>query len=366
MNSISTGTNTTTGFTETIVLSGTDFSSIGNGDAFFDPGESIIICENITILECAGTASFFSYYWGCNGDQCQTLSDGANIIFPGESPNLVFTKWSGYDRGTGGGGNNGSCFGNNGTGDFPAQLTITNNGTGDAYNTNIDLFQGWSTGMAGNYYSSLNTASFTYSINGSTPQPLTFDQTYASNTKSCLPASPIGRVKFSFDTIQTTDTIVINWNHFTCCQDVCSNNERKHLLGWRFEGTFENKCAEEYPIILQQGIYTSYYRHSISLDQSPGTLFGSSSGTMSFLTTNFEFPFPNNASNRVFYYEIVLPPCLTVDPATFIVRNYQNTVIGGTPDSVVTSSTGDTMKVFYASPIGGTQSTYSQYSLCDI
>lgn len=359
VNSVSVGTNTTTGFTENIVLNGADFTTVGNGDNLFDPGESITICENISIVQCAGTASFFSYYWGCNGQQCQTLTDGANIVFPGEAPNLVFTKWSGYSRGTGSGGNNGSCFGNNGTGDFPASLTITNSGTGTAYNTNIDLFNGWTTYMISNYYSSFNLASFTYTLNGGTPQPLTFDQTYNSSNKACLPANPIGRVKFSFDSIQTTDTIVISWNHFTCCEDdgVCRNSERRHLLGWRFEGTYENKCADEYPIVLQQGIYTSYYRHRMSLDQSPGTLFGTSSGTMRFLTSNFEFPFPNNSTNRVFWYEIILPSCLIVDPATFIVRDYQNSVIGGIPDSVITN--GDTMRIYYDRPIGGTQSTVS-------
>ncbi len=92
--SVDVGTISTSGLTELIVLTGADFTAIGNNDNIFDPGETIIICETVNITACVGTASNFKYYWGCNGSVCQELTDGANVVFPGEIPNLRVIKWN--------------------------------------------------------------------------------------------------------------------------------------------------------------------------------------------------------------------------------------------------------------------------------
>ncbi len=350
--SVDVGSLTNSGNSETIFISGQDFLTVGNGDSLLDPGEQIVICETVEVLSCSDVSSNFSYYWGCGGLDCQNLADAANVIFPGEVPDLVFTPSTDYSNSA----TNGACYGNNTNGDFGAHLQIHNDGTGTAYGVEIDLFQGWTTSMYSNYYSSLNTNSFTITRNGGTPQPLTFDTTYSSTTKSCLPANPIGRVVFTIDSIGVDDTITIDFNHYTCCyDDACVGNARHHMLGWRFRGEYFNKCNSRYPIVLTQGIYTRYYDQIIVVDQSPGTMIGSSTASVSFINSRFTYsPFPRNTANDLFSYEIILPPCLSMVNGSFNQKNHLGNNLAA-PDSIVTS--GNIVRVYYSSYVGGTQST---------
>lgn len=227
-----------------------DFASIGNHDNFLDPGESIIICEDIDIVSCSDAQSTYKYRWGCNSEVCQELTDAANITFNSETPHLKFTPWDGFSNNANTGlGTN--CYGNNTNGDFPSSLTIVNDGSGDAVNTVIDVadnYGGSSAWVSTNYYSSINISSLTIEVNGGGAVPFSPISTYAGVSKSCLPPDPKHGFVMNLDTIAPGDTIILRWNHFTCCPQVCDNNKRRSFLRWRFRGGYENKCGIDYDI----------------------------------------------------------------------------------------------------------------------
>jgi hypothetical protein len=350
----------------------TDFSAIGNGNGLFDPGEQLIICETIEIIQCANAQSIYSCGWGCNGVVCQTSTNAANIVFDAETPNIQIARYvdfssvpdpmnpaSTFD------GLGGDCYGNNATGDFASWIVISNTGSGDAIATSIEIGQGWNgltQFMFPDYYSSLNAASFTIEINGGGQVPLTLLTTTPSNAKACLPANPIGAVSFIVPLIAPGDTVIVRWNHFTCASEYCENNNRRHLLHWRLQGSFQNNCEQNFTIPRTQlipgtpGAY--FYRNGITLDNSPGTLLGNSSGNVRFLMENGEFSWlPFNSVTDQYVYQIILPDnCLEVDISTFEVRNHLN-VLQAPPNSVVVN--GDTVNFIYNIPMTGTQWSFN-------
>ena len=68
---------TVNGAENSISLSNSDFQLVGNGDSFFDPGESITINEILRAIGCNSTQSDIYTQYGCNG----TIYDG-NSVFP--------------------------------------------------------------------------------------------------------------------------------------------------------------------------------------------------------------------------------------------------------------------------------------------
>lgn len=344
------------------LLSASDFATIGNGNGTFDPGESITICETIEIISCSNAQSVYNYRWGCNNTVCQQLSDAANVVFESETPNLVFTPWNSFTNNTTNGlGTN--CYGNNGNGDFPSSLTIVNNGTGDAINTLIDVggafssHTGW---VYTNYYSSINIASLTIEINGGGQQAIVPVSTANGQSRPCLPASPKNGFVLNIPLIEPGDIVVIRWNHFTCCIDYCENATRKHLLHWRFRGSYTNRCGINYDIPQSNSLPNSggsyYYRNQLSADVVPGTMINGETSTVTFMAVNSEFNLPRSSNHR-FKYRLILPDgCLNVNTNSLVIRNHLGVVQGHVP---TVELTGDTVDFVFTSIPMGTQWTIS-------
>lgn len=340
-----------------------DFSTVGNGNNTFDPGESITICETIEIVSCTDAQSVYNYRWGCNNEVCQQLSDAANVVFNSETPNLVFAPWNSFTSNAANGlGNN--CYGNNANGDFPSSLTIQNNGTGDAVNTLIDIAGAWSGSTAWiqtNYYSSINISSLTIEINNGGQQPLVPVSTQNGQSKPCLPANPKNGMTINIPLIEPGDVVVIRWNHYTCCVDYCENAVRKHLLHWRYRGNYSNNCGTSYEIPQSNALPNSggsyYMRNQITPDIVPGTMVDNESSTVTFMAVNSEFPFPRTNNHR-FKYRIILPDsCLNVDQSSLVIRNHLGVVQGQHIPTVETA--GDTVDFVFTTIPMGTQWTIS-------
>lgn len=340
-------------------FSANDFLTVGNQNGVLDPGESITICETILIRSCSNAQSGYVYSWGCGGQVCQSMTDAANIVFDSETPNLIITRQAAFNNGANGLGTN--CYGNNANGDFPSSVRITNTGQGDAKDVMIHIGQGGNeilTLINTNYYSSLNISSFTIEINGGGQQPLVPATTTAGAAKPCLPANPKAAAKFIIPLIRPNDVVVIRWNHYTCCADYCEYDTRRYLLHWQLEGEYKNNCGDVFPIVrtgnLPGNHGSIYYRNTQVLDNSPGTMLGSGTASVSFLSLNAEFAIPRNASHE-FIYQLILPDnCLQVDLNSFIVRDYLRNPVGS-PTSIV--NMGDTIEFHYNSLAVGTQST---------
>jgi uncharacterized repeat protein (TIGR01451 family) len=152
INAVNRGTRITQGNTEIITLSGADFTAIGNGNQLFESGESITICENVTVNNCVSVQSSFTAGWGCHNQVCQYVTSNANVIFPNLTPNLTVTHQPSQS----------ACYGLNQPNQ--QQLTITNNGQGRATNVVINIFQSTGSAFSGSMTSYIDANSFTYQI----------------------------------------------------------------------------------------------------------------------------------------------------------------------------------------------------------
>lgn len=356
------GTSTATTNGTVHLFTAADFSTIGNGNSTLDPGESITICETIEIVSCTDAQSVYNYSWGCGNETCQQLSDAANVVFNSETPNLVIVPWNSFTNNAANGlGTN--CYGNNANGDFPSSLTIVNNGTGDAINTLIDIAGAPSTStawMQTNYYSSINISSLTIEINNGGQQPLIPVSTQNGQSKPCLPANPKNGLTVNIPLIEPGDQVVIRWNHYTCCVDYCENTVRKHLLHWRYRGSYSNNCGTNYDIPQSNALPSSggayYMRNQITPDIVPGTMVDNESSTVTFMAVNSEFTFPRTNNHR-FKYRVILPDlCLSVDPGSLVIRNHLGVVQNHVP---AMQTSGDTVDFVFTSIPMGTQWTVS-------
>jgi gliding motility-associated-like protein len=140
---VSSPNGTVIGSTPTILnleINGADFQQIGDGDAFFELNEEIVIKENITITDCGilvpVSPSLVNISWGC-GDICQTISANprVNILQAQNNPDLVIESIYHLPE---------DFCGNQKNRQF---LKIKNIGNGLATNTLVELNLGQATGL---------------------------------------------------------------------------------------------------------------------------------------------------------------------------------------------------------------------------
>ncbi len=349
---ISTGTLVSYPGVDSIFLSGADFSTIGDLDTLWDPGESIVLCQTIDILECFNPESIISYAWGCEGSTCQELTSSANIVFPGEIPNLSITATNDY----------GTCLGE--PGEFSSSLELINEGTGIAYNVMVEIIQGSGIDGYATMYSSMDTNSFVADYNGSvmtSGDGYLIDSTWLGTTLPCLAGPTFRKVWVVIDSIMPNDTVNFNWEWHTCCYDYsCTPNSRKHMLRWTFKPTYYNRCGQEYTDVIRNGHGWLYFRQDIT-GTSPSNIFDGESGTFSFENNNYEYNIPRDTDNDLFRYEVIIPPCLNYDPGTFSIVNFDGDATY-TPYLTETSVGGDTINFYFdnlPTPWGLAQGTTS-------
>lgn len=348
INGTNLGTITTNGSTKEILLTGADFVTIGNMDNVFDPGETIEICEQISVVSCEATSSQYKYFWGCNNQICQELTDGANVTFPGEIPNVEMIRNNSF-RTINSDWNNSPittdrlCFTSS---PYTSSITIRNTGTGTAYDFLAKI----------NTYHSSSATGFDVSniqmqrrMIGQSAQDLPFNRDslinptrYGSGWSSCLPPESVGNIDFIIDSIQPNEEYVITWEWFSCFDHKdCSN--RQHMYLWYYQGDYKNKCGQDYEVLRTGGSYWIYYDHNFTLDNSPGTIFGANTSTIRYVNNRWRHWIPRNDSNDLFRFEIILPPCLVYEPNSFVITRTDGVEI--LPDNV--SFSGDTINIFY-------------------
>ncbi|MCB0703884.1 MAG: gliding motility-associated C-terminal domain-containing protein [Saprospiraceae bacterium] len=82
------GTFQVLGNVASITLDASDFMSIGDGDGFFEQGESITLSESVTILDCQPGDSQWDIGWGCNNEVCASVFQNADVTVLTELPSL--------------------------------------------------------------------------------------------------------------------------------------------------------------------------------------------------------------------------------------------------------------------------------------
>jgi len=328
------GVLTNIGMTAKIILNGTDFLGVGDGDNLFESGESITICETITVLNCIAASSAFKAFWGCSVNACQSSVSSANVLFPNYLPILVITPISSMN----------SCIGAGNA--SPQQLKIINKGLGNAVNVQLEIFQATGGGYNGNVGSNIDAASFTIQtgINAS-PASITPNSTVATNALGCM-TNPKGKVLFILPLINAGDTIYLKWNSYSCCSNACTNSGQSYINGWRYKGSYQNICTNTYVIAEAWGrVYSQIYGALVN-DGSPSTLTNGQTGTFNFLFSNYTNSYPAGPGAH-WKFEFTLPPFACLSYSNIRILHF-NGVSTWTPNTVTTS--GSTVTAIFNSP----------------
>ena len=215
---------------DTISLSGSDFASIGNGDAYFDLGETIVLTQKLVLSGCNATTvtSSINAHWGCEGDIITTPTSYGHVSLQLKSPNIVSTIEN----------NENTCAGLS-----SKSLLLVNTGQGYARNIAIQIYKS----SGGNYdediFSALDAASFTYKM-GASGSPVSFSPTTTPTRDdgyySCLGSNPIGQVDYilPFD-LAPSDSVIIEWDVLQCCISSCLGQGN---TGWKYSVDYEDYC----------------------------------------------------------------------------------------------------------------------------
>ncbi len=335
INAVNKGTLTNVGLTAKVVIDGVDFAGVGNGDNVFDGGESITICETVTVLNCISAVSNFKAFWGCSVNFCQATVSTANVVFPNYVPNLVVTPTASMN----------SCLG---AGNANAQqLKIINKGLGQAVNVLLEIFQATGSGYNGSVGSNIDVASLTIQVGvASAGIPIVPTSTQATASLNCM-TSPIGKVQLTIPTINAGDTVYIKWNSYNCCYNSCGGSVGQHYInGWRYKGTYSSICQTSYVIYENWGrVYSDIYG-ALTPDGAPSTLSNGQTGTFNFLFSNYGNSFPvGPGAHWKFVFTVPSYPCLTYSNIRIISYN------GGTWNpTTVTASGGTVTAIFNGSP----------------
>jgi hypothetical protein len=218
---------------DTIKLSGSDFSTIGNGDNFLDHNEAIIITQTFLGISCTDqtVTSAISAWCGCEGGLVSSAISYGNVSIDFQSPNLKLLASESLE----------SCFG---AGEAsPQELKIVNNGSGIASGINVELYKSTSGSYDQDIFSRFDPNSLKYKVgeSGALQNITNVINTTTLNTGdyTCLGSNPVGKMAFTINDIQPEDTVFVIWDMYSCCVQTCENEA---LKGWKSELTYTDIC----------------------------------------------------------------------------------------------------------------------------
>lgn len=333
VNATDKGNRITQGNTEIITLSGADFATIGNGNSLFESGESITICENITVTNCISVLSTFIAEWGCHNQICQYSTSSANVVFPNLTPHLTVSHQPSQS----------ACYGMNQPNQ--QQLTITNTGLGTATQVAFTIFQSTGTTYHSAMTSYIDANSFTYQIGSGPVVSVNVTVTGTNAAYGCMGGIPRpGRVVVNLPDIPGGQTVYLRWNTYSCCHDYCSGNSPHAGTnnGWSYQGSYSNICQNNYvvPITYARG-YSQLYA-DLTNNGSPGTISSGQRLTYRFLFSN-DINSYTSTSAREWRFVVTMPPCVTYAGNAQIVA--QNGTTTWNPTSAIVA--GNTLTISF-------------------
>lgn len=333
IDNISIGSRTTAGLVDSYVLNGSDFTTVGDGDAFFETGESITICEDYTVQNCVNVLSEYEVFWGCNGANCQVVTTTSNVLFGNTSPLIEGVSLIS---------DNSTCHG---TGVVRTEgFVATNNGNGLAINSEFNIFQSWTSAYFHNgWYSSIDTASIMVTINNGTPFHLSpFQVTnniipYSGDGSIC-PSDNIGQYWVRIDTLSPLDTIQITWE-VTECDPIGCYTSRRHTLGWFYEVAYQNICQNDFLMEPIRGRNYDYFREALASNLAPANIISGQTLNFNYLIAIQEKAIRRDVSNDKYVYKLVLPACLSYSPGSLTVLSEANNVLATEASNYVNGDT---------------------------
>jgi gliding motility-associated-like protein len=293
------GTTSVSGDTVFSLLDSALFTTLGNGNKYFDLNESITITDTVKVISCSNLSAKYSIFFGCNGEICEIKSSSANVSISTKNPKLVFTPSS----------NTTNCMSSGVA--HKQSLTIYNSGNDTAKKVKLHIFQTTNNGFTTNVLSKIDTGSFKTqtSLNGSKSPLHPYQFSYTTNTGfySCLGSNPIGETYFNIANIAPGDSVIVTWDMSTCCPTLCNNNYIYNQR-WKFDASYNNQCDK--PIVQNQtwGSYGKYQYLRIA-KFGPTDILDGQSQQIEYTITQGYFMTPKASSQ--FQLELILSSGIT-------------------------------------------------------
>ncbi len=264
---------TINGAGDEITFSSADFTSIGDGDGFFEQNESIVVTETIMAVGCSSAQSQLTALWGCGGSTTASNIKTPYSTVVSNEPNLAYVATPSFN----------TCM----DGSFDAQqLEITNNGSGVASGLVVEI----SPKHQAQYTESLvNTIEYTLNSTSTSLFPTATDN---ATGYSCLTASAIDGFTVNLPDLQPGETIYLDWDNFTCATTYCGD---VRYMGWNYDVSYENACATN--SYTDDGTGQSATRKKFStLYEAPTDIVGGEIITYSLIVSSATFTLPEGTS----------------------------------------------------------------------
>ena len=277
---------------DTIYVSGSDFTSIGNGDEYFDSTETLTITETIVATGCSDTTitSEIKAEWGCAGNKLTNSVTNASISTALKTPYLSITSTANLE----------TCFGSG----FPntQQIKLKNSGQGVATQVKLDIFKSTGGEYNQDIFSAIDTSSISWQI-GTAGNPVHISPGSVTNTKSdgnysCLGSNAIGQFLLNLPNIEAGEEIIIKWNTVSCCVDA-SNNE--YNTGWKYQVSYSDACEQNPVAVKQTGEYPKSANISV-FAESPSDIKDQQTEAFIFTISSFQNQYPTGVGA---HYEVV-------------------------------------------------------------
>ncbi|WP_070137613.1 FG-GAP-like repeat-containing protein [Crocinitomix algicola] len=273
---------------DTLYLNSDDFLSVGNGDGFLDHTESIVLTEKIVTSSCVDitSSSTLKTFWGCEDEWDISSNVYAHVSVDFQSPSLTLTALNQAD----------GCFGAD-LGDEQT-LVIVNTGDGYASNISLDVFKSSGDGMDETIYARIEEASFKIREGWlNSPEEITPELIYpttADDSYACLGVSPTGRVILNLPNIAPGDSLIVTWEMFSCCIDVCENWK---IQGWKAIVDYSDICefTDYNGNVLGQEINEQYMT---VFTETPTEISNESLETYNFTISSFKNTLPSTGNSR--------------------------------------------------------------------
>ncbi|MEO0899149.1 MAG: FG-GAP-like repeat-containing protein [Bacteroidota bacterium] len=275
---------------DTITFDSTAIKTIGDGDIYFEPGESLTVTETVDILGCNNVNTVFDAFWGCDDNlYCQSStsssSSNSNTVITTEDPAILRTLTSGYDN----------CIGSS---NYDNQIRFVNSGSGPAVNTNVTIQK-----TSASSYSEILSTGLTYKVGLSgSPISLSLTGSSSSSSYSCLSSTPLSSISFSLPNLQPGDTVYIDFQTYTCCIDVCTNAS---FNGWSVSTSYDNACGTKSYSHSDVG-ETEYNRYFTLYTESPAVISDGNSDQWLYRLSSATFNLPDQAG-ALYDIEFSLP-----------------------------------------------------------
>ncbi len=252
-----------------ITFTGSDFTGIGNGDAFFDQNESLTVTETIYVSGCNDFQSTLTAYWGCGGQTTASNKKYPYTTVELYAPDLAVAVTPAFDY----------CI--DGSADQQT-LTITNNGTGPANTVTITISP-----EENDQYTRVDENSITMTVDAVTTS-LTPSSTSDATAYDCLGSNPKDGFTVGLPTLQPGDVVTLDWDHYTCASTYCGD---VNIVGWNYSIEYNDMCntglqttTGDGQAPYSKGVDTFFESPSDLLDQQEGTY------TLTLLSATVDLP----------------------------------------------------------------------------